>query len=150
MERPISNGSTSPDNLHHSRSLSGNSNSNTTNAPPRPPNASGSGSVPGSGSGGPNALNGGSTRTGTDPRDPRSFPAHQIIVDHPMPMRIPDESNVTELKPPRPPSTTPSSPRKRKKLSDGDPEPVRRLRRNHEACSRCRHKKIKVRVGRPP
>lgn len=129
MERPTSNGSSSPDNHNHNRTLSGN------------------GTGPGPGNINPGSASG-SNRTGTDPRDPRSFPSpHQVIVDHPMPMRIPDESNVTELKPPRPPSTSPTSPRKRKKPSDGDSEPVRRLRRNHEACSRCRHKKIKVRAA---
>ena len=45
------------------------------------------------------------------------------------------------------PQSTPSQSRKRKKAENGEPttpaEP-RRLRRSHEACARCRSKKIKV------
>ena len=45
------------------------------------------------------------------------------------------------------PQSTPSQGRKRKKAENGEPttpaEP-RRLRRSHEACARCRSKKIKV------
>ena len=47
-----------------------------------------------------------------------------------------------ELEPAHSPATP--APRKRKKLSEGEGETVRRLRRSHEACTRCRLKKIKA------
>lgn len=52
--------------------------------------------------------------------------------------------SIGDATPPAPPAPT----RKRKAKADGDAEPSgsepRRLRRSHEACARCRSKKIKV------
>lgn len=59
-----------------------------------------------------------------------------------------DAAERDELESARSP-ITPSSPRKRKKLSEGDGEAIRRLRRSHEACTRCRLKKIKCDSGHP-
>ena len=56
----------------------------------------------------------------------------------------PIDPQQSQSSPPQPPS---SQSRKRKKAENGEPttpaEP-RRLRRSHEACTRCRSKKIKV------
>ncbi|KAG8806209.1 hypothetical protein FRC17_005127, partial [Serendipita sp. 399] len=82
------------------------------------------------------------------------------LVDYPMHDRT--ENNELNILPPprhpgananaasvvRPPSAT-SSPRKRKKTIEGDVESIRRLRRSHEACTRCRLKKIKCDSGHP-
>jgi len=71
---------------------------------------------------------------------PRPFPAaRSSVIDYPMH----DATERDELESVRSP-TVPSSPRKRKKMSEGDGETVRRLRRSHEACTRCRLKNIKA------
>lgn len=71
---------------------------------------------------------------------PRPFTASRSsMMDYPMR----DAAERDELESVRSP-ITPSSPRKRKKLSEGEGEAVRRLRRSHEACTRCRLKKIKA------
>jgi hypothetical protein len=54
------------------------------------------------------------------------------------------ERDELERSPSRPPSTPTTTPRKRKKTSETEGESVRRLRRSHEACTRCRLKKIKA------
>ncbi|KAG8771417.1 hypothetical protein FRC15_003424 [Serendipita sp. 397] len=79
------------------------------------------------------------------------------LVDYPM--HDSTENNELIVLPPprhpganagvvRPPSAT-SAPRKRKKTIEGDSEVIRRLRRSHEACTRCRLKKIKCDSGHP-
>jgi hypothetical protein len=71
---------------------------------------------------------------------PRPFPAaRSSVIDY----HMHDATERDELESVRSP-TVPSSPRKRKKMSEGDGEAVRRLRRSHEACTRCRLKKIKA------
>lgn len=45
-----------------------------------------------------------------------------------------------------PTAASPAPSRKRKKPPESEPEPTRRLRRSHEACARCRLKKIKARI----
>lgn len=67
-----------------------------------------------------------------------------ILAHHPDISAIPGHSPSIPDQPPALPAPT----RKRKAKADGDrenaaPEP-RRLRRSHEACARCRSKKIKV------
>jgi hypothetical protein len=63
---------------------------------------------------------------------------------HQMDQQPPIDAQQSQQSPTQPP---PSQSRKRKKAENGEPttpaEP-RRLRRSHEACARCRSKKIKV------
>src|SRR5258708_5775648 len=63
---------------------------------------------------------------------------------HQMDQQPPIDAQQPQQSPPQP---TSSQSRKRKKADNGEPttpaEP-RRLRRSHEACARCRSKKIKV------
>ena len=74
---------------------------------------------------------------------PRPFaPSRSSTMDYPMR----DAAERDELESAHSP-VTPTSPRKRKKMSEGDGEAVRRLRRSHEACTRCRLKKIKASRG---
>ena len=75
--------------------------------------------------------------------DIRSSEAQNPIqqMDQQQPHIDPQQSPQAQAQPPPPPG------RKRKKAENGEPstpaEP-RRLRRSHEACARCRSKKIKV------
>jgi hypothetical protein len=57
-----------------------------------------------------------------------------------------DANEKDELDPGKPLAMAASPSRKRKKLADGGTESVRRLRRSHEACARCRLKKIKASI----
>lgn len=66
-------------------------------------------------------------------------------MDYPMH----DANEKDELDPGKPLPLVASPSRKRKKLADGGTESVRRLRRSHEACARCRLKKIKCDSGHP-
>ena len=79
------------------------------------------------------------------------FPPQDVQMDvqqqHPPPPGPQGQPPQEMMPPPGTPTPAPPS-RKRKKNENGEPsspaEP-RRLRRSHEACARCRSKKIKVR-----
>lgn len=76
------------------------------------------------------------------------YPPQDVPMDVVQQHQTPQPGQQEMMPPPSTPTPAPPS-RKRKKNENGEPsspaEP-RRLRRSHEACARCRSKKIKVRM----